>query len=316
MPSRTLRAGLVVCVLAVLAVPAAAAPPPQPVSAFDDGFGLEGYGPDYPPTNASNVTVDVAVAPNGTARWTERATLSNPETVAAFEENESLRRAAVAYWFDRPFGQDADGLRSRLDGEALVVTYRTNERVTRGPGGGVVFGTLAPYRNDYLPGSAEVTVRPPERYGVESHPAAFVAAGDRLRWNGTTAPGRAGVSGAVVTFAPADEALPSVRASLAHAAVYGPPTLRVAAAQTGLFGVPLGLLAGGASAFFLRRRRAIAVSVGAVALVGAGAFVGGYPIVNEGYAFFVLTNGLVFLGVPVALLAAVGLGCYAAAWHR
>jgi len=306
----------VAALFATAVVPAAGAPPPEPISAFEDGLGVGEYGPDYPATDVSNVTVDISVAANGSAAWTERATLTNPETVDTFHRNASLRRAVVERRFDYRFGKHTSDRRSKLVDDALVVTYRTDDRVTRGPGGGVVFGTLAPYRNNYYPGAATVTIRPPSGYGAVDYPSVFVDTGDHLRWDNSTGEGRAGVQGAVATFEPDDEPAPALRASLAHVAVYGPPTLRTAVGYTALFGVPLGLLVGGASAFAFRRRRAIVAAPAVAALVGVAAFVGQYPVLNRGFARYVLTNGAVYLGLPAAALAAAGVGLYAVAWRR
>jgi len=257
MPSRRVALALFAMLLCV--APAAAAPPPQSVSGFDDGFGSEGYGPDYPSTNVSNVSVDVEVASNGTARWTERATLTNPETVDAFRGNESLRRAAVEYTFDYRFDDHVTALRSELADDTLLVTYHTDEGIERGPGGGVIFAPFASYGNDYYPGVADVTFHPPEGYAVVDAPEAFARSGDTLRWNSTTGPGDAsgsadarptssGVSPGIVTFAPADAALPGVLAWVATLVVFGVPTVGVAAGHALLLGLPLGLVLSGAAA--------------------------------------------------------------------
>jgi len=309
MPSR--RAALALFATLLCVAPAAAAPPPEPVSAFEDGFGSEGYSPDYPSTNVSNVSVDVEVASNGSARWTERATLSNPETVDAFRGNESLRRAAVEYTFDYRFDDHVTALRSELAGDALLVTYRTDEGVERGPGGGVVFAPFASYGNDYYPGVADVTIRPPAGHTVVGAPAAFVRSGNVLRWNATTGPGRPGVDPGIVTFAPGNALVPGLDAWLATAAAFGAATLRVALRNALVFGVPFGLVLSGVVAAVDRRRWQVPAFVSAPVLGFVWVAVAAFPATNPMPAFWPF--GLPFVLVAVAPVVLGGVALHALA---
>ncbi|WP_435097196.1 hypothetical protein [Halarchaeum sp. P4] len=304
---------LLVAGLAVVATPTVARPPPQPVSGFG-GFDGGTYAPgEYPPSDATNVSVDVAVHANGTSVWTERATLTNSDTAAAFRSNDSLRRAVVAHWFDDRFDRETTHLASRVANDTLVVTYRLGGVVTRGVGGGVLFAPFADYRNDYYPGAADVTIHAPEGYRVVSHPDEMRAVErDTLRWG---ADGHsAGVSPGLVTFAPAGAALPSARADLAVLAAYGPATVGVGLAWALLFGLPLGLvLSGGVRLVRDDRRTVRRVALATPLLVGLVVAVAQYPATGS-------TTGGAFgrvafsLGVPVALVVALlGLGIHGVA---
>ncbi|GAA0659794.1 hypothetical protein GCM10009019_25490 [Salarchaeum japonicum] len=211
-----------------------------------DGFPVfAGERHDYPASAVENVSVTVAVAANGTSAWTERATLANPETAEAFRENDTLRRLVVTEAFDHRFDHATTNVHARLDGDALVVTYRLDGVVHTGPGGGVLFAPFAGYGNDYRPSGADVTIRAPVDYQVTGAPSAMTAHERVVRWNDSTGTGMAGVSPGLVVFAPDDAALPGLRGELAVVATYGPATLRTAAGGALLYGPGFGLLLAG-----------------------------------------------------------------------
>lgn len=306
---------LLVAGLAVVATPAAARPPPQPVSGFD-GFGDDAYAPvDYPSTDTSNVTLSVAVHANGTSVWTERAVLANDSTVDAFRENDSLREAAVDDAFGYRFDRHTSRLRSRLDGDALVVTYRL-DGVVHETGGGVLLAPFADYANDYYPGDADVTIEAPAGDRVADHPDAMVVAdgGTTLRWNASTGVGDAGVSPGLVTFAPAGAAFSGAHAELVVLATYGLPTLGVGGVYALLVGVPFGLLLSGVPRLAGRPGRVVRASALAVVLcVGVGAAVAHYPATGRVVAG---TLGPFFLTLAVAvggLVSLVGIGVHVVA---
>ncbi|GGL30073.1 hypothetical protein GCM10009037_12180 [Halarchaeum grantii] len=277
------RRALLCCVilvagLAVVATPAAARPPPQPVSGFD-GFGDDAYAPvNYPSTDTADVTVDVAVHANGTSTWTESTTLTDPDAADAFRENASLRETVVAARFAHRFDRDTAHLRSRVANDTLVVTYRL-DGVVHEAGGGVLLAPFADYTNDYYPGDADVTIEAPAGDRVTGHPEAMVVAdgGTTLRWNASTGVGDAGVSPGLVTFTPAGAAFPGVRAELVVLATYGLPTLGVGGVYALLVGVPFGLLLSGVPRLAGRASRDVRASVLAVglavSLVGVGVHV-------------------------------------------
>lgn len=242
MSRRALLACILLLVAAGVAAPVAARPPPEDV----DGFpAFTGDRADYPASDVTNVSVTVAVAANGTSAWTERATLTNPETTDAFRENATLRRLVVDRAFDHRFDRATAGLDSYLDGDTLVVTYRLDSVVHTGPGGGVLFAPFAGYGNDYRPNGADVTIHAPEEYRATAAPTAMAVRGTAVRWNDSTGAGPAGVSPGLVTFAPDDAALPGIRGELAVTATYGASTLRTAAGGTVLYGPGFGLLLAG-----------------------------------------------------------------------
>ncbi|GAD52867.1 hypothetical protein MBEHAL_1627 [Halarchaeum acidiphilum MH1-52-1] len=316
MPSRPALALCALLLVTVLVAPAAARPPPRDVSGFAD-FGDGGqYRPyDYPATGVSNVTLTVAVHANGTSAWTEAATLDDPEAARAFRENATLRRAVADDRFGYRFDRHTERLRSRVDGDRFVVTYRLDEAVSR-RAGGVLLAPFAYYGNRYEPGDADVTVRAPSGYRVLAHPDAMAVADDgtTLRWNATTGAGDAGVSPGLVTFAPAGALLlHDVRGELPVLAVYGLPTLGLGVAYALLFGLPLGLVTSAGAALAGRRRRVVrGVGLATVLLVGLATVLGHYPatgsVVGRALHPFFLT-----LAVPAALVvAAIGLALHAA----
>lgn len=242
MSRRALLACVLLVVFAGVAAPATARPPPEDVDGFP-AFAGERY--DYPASSVERVSVTVDVAANGTSAWTERATLTNPETVNAFHENDTLHHLVVADAFDHRFGHATTDLRSHINDDTLVVTYRLDGVVHTGPGGGVLFAPFAGYGNDYRPDGADVTIRAPAGYQVTDAPTQMAVRGSVLRWNESTGAGSAGVSPGLVTFAPDGAALAEVRGELAVAATYGPATLRTAAGGTVLYGPGFTLLLAG-----------------------------------------------------------------------
>lgn len=306
----------VVCV-ATFAGTSAANPGPQPVDGFGDLDGGEYEPYAYPPSNTTNVTVDVVVLSNGTSEWTERATLTNVETAEPFRTNDSLRRAVVRDRFATRFDEPTEALRSHVQARALVVTYRLDESVHRGPRGGLAFTAFASYRGWYVPGSADVTIRSPPGYTPVDASAVFARHGRSLRWNQTTASaaGPTVDSPELVTFAPADEPLPGVRASLALARVYAAPTLGVGAGYAFLFGGPLALLVGGLAALARRERRTVgAIVVGTVLAVFVATTVTFYPATTPDTAFHPF---FLFFTLPAAgTIALVGVVLFAVAYFR
>ncbi|MEE6208670.1 hypothetical protein U3A55_00660 [Salarchaeum sp. III] len=242
MSRRALLACVLLLVVAGVAAPVAARPPPEDV----DGFpAFAGDRADYPASDVTNVSVTVSVAANGTSAWTERATHTNPETADAFRENATLRRLVVDRAFDHRFGRATTGLHSHVDGDTLVVTYRLDSVVHTGPGGGVLFAPFAGYGNDYRPDGADVTIHAPDGYRVTAAPTAMAVRDSAVRWNDSTGAGPAGVASGLVTFAPEDATLSGVRGELAVAATYGASTLQTAAGGTLLYGPGFGLLLAG-----------------------------------------------------------------------
>ena len=295
--------------VAALAAPVAARPPPRPVSGFAH-FADGEYSPHgYPTSGVANVTLAVDVAANGTSTWRERATLTNDSAVAALRANDSLRRAVVAERFGYRFDRHTTHLRSRLDGDALAVTYRIDGVVHRGPAGGVLFAPFAGYENVYYPGIADVTIHGPDGYRVVAHPAAMVSRGDTLRWNATTGPGKAGVEPGLMTFAPVGAAFPGVRGHLAVVGTYGLYTLRVGARYALLLGVPLALVTTGFLALARRERRTLLSAGGVtVLLVGVATIATRYPV---------SAPALYVLAVPVAVLCLLfGAALHVVAWRR
>ncbi|GGN18056.1 hypothetical protein GCM10009021_18760 [Halarchaeum nitratireducens] len=300
--------------LAVVVTPAAARPPPQPVSGFD-GFGGDARAPGTgPPTETTDVTVNVAVAANGSSVWTERATLTDPDAADALRANESRRRAVIAAQFDHRFGRDTHALASHVENDTLVVTYRL-DGVVHEAGGGVLFAPFADYTNDYYPGDADVTVDAPAGYRVVDRPDAMAVAdgGATLRWNDSTGAGDAGVSPGLVTFASAGATLPGVRAELAVLAAYGLPTVGVGGVYALLFGAPFGLVASGGVRLVRDDRRTVRASALAVALsVGVVAALTTYPATGSVVAG-TLHPFFLTLAVPFALLVSlVGIGVHVA----
>lgn len=325
-PSRARVACCALLFVVALAAPAAARPPPRSVSGFA-GFGDGGqYRPyGYPATGVSNVTLTVAAHANGTSTWTEAATLDDRETVRAFRENATLRRAVADDRFGYRFDRHTADVRSRVVGDRLAVSYRLDGVVHRGPGGGVLLAPFAYYDNRYGPGDADVTVRAPAGYRVVSHPDAMAVAdgGATLRWNATTGAGGAGVSPGLVTFAPAGAAFPGVRGSLAVFATYAVSTLRLGAGDALLFGVPFALFATGVAFAAAAlgglepyRGRTAAAAVGAIAaVVGALATVAHYPATGSVVAGTFHPFLLAF-ALPVAAVGGlVGVVLHASAWR-
>ncbi|GGM72062.1 hypothetical protein J2752_002317 [Halarchaeum rubridurum] len=301
-----------------LVAPAAARPPPRDVSGFAGGLGGDSL--DYPASTVTNVTVDVAVHANATSTWTERATLTNPDTADALRANDTLRRAVATGRFAHRFGRDTDALHARVRGDALTVTYRLDGGVARAPGGGLVFAPFADYRNDYRPGDADVTIRAPDGYRVVDHPDAMAVADDgaTLRWNASTGAGDAGVSPGLVTLAPANAVLSGARADLAVLATYGLPSFGVGVAYALLFGLPLGVVGSGTVALAgARRVRVVSVGFACAALVGLGAAVASYPATGSVVAGALHPFFLTLLALPLALAAtALGVGLHAVARWR
>jgi hypothetical protein len=314
MPSRKSLAALALALLLFGAVvPVVANPGPREVSAFSYTFGAD-YGEPFPASNTTNVSLDAAVHANGTSVWTEHATLENPETVAAFRENRSLRRTAVAERFERRFEEPTSQLDSRLSGDTLVVTYRIDGAVERGVGGGTVFAPFADYRGWYVPGDADVSVHSPDGYAVVEAPDSFARSGDTLRWNESSATDTS-LSPGLVTFAPEGALAPEVLATVANLEAFGASLLRVSLGQAAVLGLPLGLLASGVAALAGRR---YSLPEGTVRATFAGGLVlsflwtavSMYPVPSAGLLH---PFALFFFGPVLGAVALAGVGCHALA---
>ncbi|WP_313691412.1 hypothetical protein [Halorarum halobium] len=207
-------------VASLLAVPAAvdARGPPRPACGVCTDA-LEDAAADRDvAVERADSELTVRVAENGSSRWTARVTLSEG---AAALENDSLREAVVADARHRAV-TDPESVTSRMEGDTLVVSYRT-DAATRCEAGVVLFtafratGPSMPFAMGgegpaYL-GAEELTLRgPDDRVAAGEYPEAN-ASGGRIRWTGSeTSFG----GSAVVPFVPEDAAFPGVRAGVAR----------------------------------------------------------------------------------------------------
>ncbi|MFC6825187.1 hypothetical protein [Halopelagius fulvigenes] len=129
---------LLLALSAVAAVPSAdARKPPTPVCGV---CSLDLTAPDGTPVTAGDSTLTVTLHENGSTTWRARVELASGRDALA--ENESLRRAVVEETTRRSVAEP-EAVRSRIDGETLVVDYRDAD-AAESVAGAVVFTPLSP----------------------------------------------------------------------------------------------------------------------------------------------------------------------------
>lgn len=129
---------LLLALSAVAVVPAAdARQPPTPVCGV---CSLDRTAPDGTPVVTGNSTLTVSLHGNGSTTWRARVELASGRDALA--ENESFRRTAVEEATRRSVA-DPEAVRSRIDGETLVVDYRDAD-AAESSAGALAFTPLSP----------------------------------------------------------------------------------------------------------------------------------------------------------------------------
>ncbi|QLG64101.1 hypothetical protein HUG12_17510 [Halorarum salinum] len=204
----------------VLAVPAAvdARAPPQAAcgvctDALDDAAGDRGVA-----LERASSEMTIRVDGNGSAAWTARVALA--EGADALRDN-SVREAVVA---DARHGTlaDPDAVRSRMEGDTLVVSYRTDDDAEREAGvllftGFHATGPTMPFAmggpGPAYPGADELTLRGPPNTAVEGEYDGAANGGAEVRWTDADADVDRST---VVAFAPEEARFAGVRTRLAR----------------------------------------------------------------------------------------------------
>lgn len=206
-------------VLLATSVAVIAAPPPTTLCATCDS-GLEGA--------TDRGTLDIYLEDDGDSRWVERTPVE-PAAADRYADGDELERAVEesGNYYGHVAADDRENLSAALEDETVVVTYRVEDVATAGVGDAWVVdyfyagGTATRYH-----ASAErVTLHPPDRTAVRTHPSEATLEDGVLTWEGGD-PGRRGSDfdpRTLVTYGP-DGASTTAAAHATVATTLGPQT--------------------------------------------------------------------------------------------
>jgi hypothetical protein len=292
------RSVLVVALVLSFAIVGATAarPPPEPLcgvcddsltdSATDHGVGLS--------TGKSHLSIQVAE--NGSARWRARVELRSGAD--ALRKDDRRRRNIVRNSVDRSAMEGPD-VRSAVENDTLVVTYRESDFARRSAGAVVVDSLTGP---SLTVRADSIVVHAPPGYRPANRPTGDATTnGSAVVWSG--GPDEIGFEPTYLAFVPTDALAASVTGLFATALAVG-PELAAESLSIVFFTV---LVLGGAAGFLTRRLDGTAQRNERVSLVVAlGAAIAFLAVVFAGRN---LTDGsrmALSLFVPTALFFGLG----------
>lgn len=315
-PRRLLTLVLVVTVFLATGVIASVVASPSPVSACppcDRGFVSAAQSHGFE-TEVGHGEATVEVSETGSATWTARVDPTNETLVDRLAGNATLARSIATDSFGTRYGGgiDHDLIGVTVEGETVVIRYRTNGVVRDGPLGTRVLTYFRDSPGAWIYtdlGADELTVVAPEGMTI----AQGFGDVEGARMTATALPDDR--NGPFVVFAPDDAAAPGLLGWLAVIDALGGVLVR-----NGLLfvGLPGGVLLGGLAMVRLivdpteprdpRRLGGLVAGVGAVVLIGS--------LVAEADALPQLTGNLLLGGFAGAILLVLGVGVAAAEIRR